>query len=489
MNLQFSDDDKLIQDQVEKLLATSSPMTEVRRVLDEEKPFCDELWQGLAELGVLGINVPVVFGGVATGYKSLCLVAQSLGKHAAAVPFAASVALATEALVLFGSDEQKQAHLPRMAAGTRIGTIAATESVEQLNANNLECLASDGAISGTKLAVAAGGIAHFAIVLAQSDKGPSLFIVDLEETGVQRSDVATIDPTMNTATIEFHGAKAQLLGQAGKGWEQLKTIYDRAAVLVAFEQVGGAQSALDMAVEYAKGRYAFGRPIGSFQALKHMMADMYASLRLAESNCFAAAEALANEAEDLSLAAAVARYSSTKAYQQCTKDNIQVHGGMGFTWEFDCHVYYRRSNYQALLLDGSSVWEGRLKDALLEHGSGAEQAAIVDPDEETRAFRAEVREWIEANAPSHLRPYLEKSAFGSINTGDEKSCRSRQRMAAQEVRCWLGDIDVAQGVWRPRCLPNGEHHLESGRGHLFAAQLDLHHHPRDVRPNGDGLCQ
>lgn len=434
MSLQFSDDDKMIQEQVDRLLSSAGDMAEVRRVLDEEKRYSDELWDGLAQLGVLGINIPEEYGGVATGYKSLCLVAQSLGKFAAAVPFAASVALATEALVLFGSDEQKQAHLPSMAEGTRIGTIAVTESTEQLTASNLECMATDGAITGTKLAVAAGGIAHFAIVIAQSDKGPSLFIVDLEETGVERSDVPTIDPTMNTATIDFCGAKAQLLGQAGKGWEQLKAIYDRAAILLAFEQVGGAQAALDMAVEYAKGRYAFGRPIGSFQALKHMMADMYTSLRLAESNAFAGAEALAEEADDLPLTAAVARVSSIKAYQLCTKDNIQIHGGMGFTWEFDCHVYYRRSNYQTLLLEGLSVWEGRLKEALLEHGGKDSQSDIHDANEEDRAFRAEVRSWIKDNGPKHLKPYLETSLFGSINTGPEdrvQAAKDWQRKKAE----------------------------------------------------------
>lgn len=432
--MQFSDDDRMIQDQVDKLLAYTGAMAEVRRVLDEEKPYSAELWAGLAELGVLGINIPEQFGGVDTGYKSLCLVAQSLGKHAAAVPFASSVALATEAIVQFGSEDQKSALLPRLAAGDIIGSVAVTEAVEQVSPNNLECRELEGAISGTKLAVAAGGIADFAIVLASSEAGSSLYVVDLTGEGVERADLATIDPTMNTAKIDFFAAKAELLGEAGKGWEQLKTIYDRAAVLLGFEQIGGAQAALDMAVAYAKGRYAFGRPIGSFQALKHMMADMYTALRLAESNAFAAADALANDTEALELSAAVARVSATKACQLCTKDNIQIHGGMGFTWEFDCHVYYRRSNYQALLLDGLSVWEGHLKDALLKHGAKDTRASIQDPDEETIAFRAEVRSWIEANGPKHLKPHLESSLFGSINTGDEnpiEAAKAWQRKKAE----------------------------------------------------------
>ena len=148
------------------------------------------------------------------------------------------------------------------------------------------------------------------------------------------------------------------------GWSQLQSVYDRAAVLMAFEQIGGASRALDMAVNYAKERYAFGRPIGSFQALKHMMADMYVALKLAESNAYYAAWALENQSADLSLAAATARVSATQAFQLCARDNIQVHGGMGFTWEFDCHLYYRRSNYLTLALGGLTAWEDKLIDAL-----------------------------------------------------------------------------------------------------------------------------
>ena len=144
----------------------------------------------------------------------------------------------------------------------------------------------------------------------------------------------------------------------------LADVYDAAAVLFAFEQIGGAQAALDMAVAYAKERFAFGRPIGSFQALKHMMADMYVALKLAESNCFYAAWALGTGADELPLAAATARVSATQAFQLCSRDNIQVHGGMGFTWEFDCHLYYRRSNYLPLQLDGLSAGEDKLVNAL-----------------------------------------------------------------------------------------------------------------------------
>jgi acyl-CoA dehydrogenase len=212
------------------------------------------------------------------------------------------------------------------------------------------------------LVVPHGVMADVAVVLARTNDGLSLVLVSLSE--VERRSIETVDPTMGSATIMFKDSPAELLGESHDGWAALSSVYNRAAVLFAFEQLGGAERALDMAVGYAKERFAFGRPIGSFQALKHMMADMYVALKLAESNCYYAAWALQNDADDLALAAATARVSATQAFQLCSRDNIQVHGGMGFTWEYDCHLYYRRSNYLTLVLGGLSAWEDKLVAAL-----------------------------------------------------------------------------------------------------------------------------
>jgi alkylation response protein AidB-like acyl-CoA dehydrogenase len=182
--------------------------------------------------------------------------------------------------------------------------------------------------------------------------------------GVERSAVEIVDPSIAAATIDFAQTQCESLGAPGDGWAMLETVQHRAAVLYAFEQIGGAEQALNMAVAYAKERFAFGRPIGSFQSLKHMMADMYVALKLAESNAYYAAWALQNDAPDLRLAAATARVSATQAFQLCARDNIQVHGGMGFTWAFDCHLFYRRSNYLSLALGGLNEWENKLVDAL-----------------------------------------------------------------------------------------------------------------------------
>lgn len=365
MNFDFSDDEKLVRDQTARLLADQCDSKVVRNVLEGRAPYAEAVWKGLCEMGLPGTAIPESLGGVDAGYLTLCLVAQSLGAKVAPTPFSSTVYLFAEALLQFGTAVQKESLLPKVAAGELIGALAVTEDRTELNPDYLNCRVAGGALSGTKFAVADGGLADCAVVLARGEAGPGLYLVDLKGPGVNRTRLETVDPTRNTARIEFSGARAELLGgTAGQGVAQLDRLHNRAAVLFAFEQIGGAQAALDMAVNYARGRYAFGRPIGSFQGLKHMMADMYVALKLAESNCYYAAWALATDAPELPLAAATARVSATQAYQLCSRDNIQVHGGMGFTWEFDCHLYYRRSNYLALELGGLSVWENKLVNAL-----------------------------------------------------------------------------------------------------------------------------
>ncbi len=365
MNFDFSDDEKLVRDQIARLLADRCPTSVVRQVLEGEAAYAKDVWTGLIEMGLTATCIPEAYGGVAAGYLTLCLVAEQLGAHLAPTPFSSSVYFATEALLEFGTDAQKQRWLPRLASGELIGTLAVVESGNELTADSVQLIANNGRLSGSKLVVPDGNIADVAIVLARdTGVGLSLYLADLRTDSVTRERVETVDPTRDSARLAFADCEADVLGSPGAGWNHLERLYDRAAVLIAFEQLGGAQSALDMAVAYAKERFAFGRPIGSFQALKHMMADMYVALKLAESNCYYAAWTLATNADDLPLAAATARVSATQAYQLCSRDNIQVHGGMGFTWEFDCHLYYRRSNYLTLQLGGLTSWENKLVDAL-----------------------------------------------------------------------------------------------------------------------------
>ena len=214
-------------------------------------------------------------------------------------------------------------------------------------------------------------MANVAIVAARVDDGGdlSLFLVDLSVSGVARATLPTVDPTRSHARLVFDGAPAEPLGAAGAGDALLERLLDRAAVLVAFEQVGGAQAALDMAREYAMGRFAFGRPIASFQAIKHKLVDMYVATELARSNAYYAAWALSTGAAELPVAAAAARVSATEAFWLSAKENIQTHGGMGFTWEFDCHLYYRRAKLLALQLGSARRWKHALISRLAERAA------------------------------------------------------------------------------------------------------------------------
>jgi acyl-CoA dehydrogenase len=365
MNFDFSADEKLVKDQVSRFLKGTCDSKVLRRVVEGPAPYASAVWDGLVSMGLTGTAIPEIYGGVGAGYPSLCLVAEQLGAHLAPTPFSSSVYLATEAVMLVGTEAQKEHWLPKLATGEVTGTMAVVERIAQTTEASISVKFSGGNLTGKKLIVADGGTADFAVVLARDVSGDTaLYITDLKQGSVSQVEVATIDPSRNSTSIVFNETPATLLGEAHDGWARLQQVYDRAAILFAFEQLGGAQSALDMAVNYAKQRFAFGRPIGSFQGLKHMMADMYVALKLAESNCYYAAWALSTNADDLPLAAATARVSATQAFQLCARDNIQVHGGMGFTWEFDCHLYYRRSNYLTLQLGGLSEWEGKLVDSL-----------------------------------------------------------------------------------------------------------------------------
>ena len=273
--------------------------------------------------------------------------------------------MATEALLLAGSDAQKQEYLPAMAAGDRIGCMAVSESVGVANAASIKLSASDGTIEGTKVPVADGDVADFAVVLARpaGGDGLSLFLVGLDDDSVSRKPVEMIDPTRSHARIFFDGTAAEPLGEAGEGWSILQAVFDRAAILMAFEQVGGAQACLDMATGYARNRFAFGRPIGSFQAIKHKLAVIYIATELARANAYYGAWALATDAPDLPTAAAAARVAASEAYNLAARENIQTHGGRGFTWEFDCHLFYRRAKLLSLTLGGERRW----KDWLIGH--------------------------------------------------------------------------------------------------------------------------
>lgn len=355
MNFDFSDDQKLLRKTAREFLTEHAPLALCRAVLESNASYSDTLWKGVAELGWLGTAIPEEYGGAGFGRLELAAIAEELGRALAPIPFASSIYMAAEALVEAGAAAQKEQYLPKVATGEWIGTFAHTERPGEAGAKALKTTFARGKLSGTKLPVLDGDVAHFAVVTAKSGKGVALVLVDLTAKGVERTPARCIDPSRSLAALRFDGTPAQVLAE-GNGWATVQKILDRAAVLLAFEQLGGADRAFEITREFCSGRYAFGRPVASFQAIKHRLADLYCEIELARSNAYYGAWALSNDSVELATAACGARASASDAFELASKEMIQLHGGVGYTWEYDCHLFYRRAKLLGLVLGNANQW-------------------------------------------------------------------------------------------------------------------------------------
>lgn len=359
MDLDFSDEQKQLRDQVQRLLAEHVTPDLLRRLITEESGFDPGLWAQVAEMGLLGAAIPEEYGGVGLGPRDLCVVAEEMGRAVAPIPFFSSVCLAAEAILLAGTEAQKQTWLPKLASGEAIGTLAWAEGLGAADSGVAAKLAG-GRLTGSKAPVPDGALAHVAVVVCA---GPKLALVDLSGPGVAREPLKGFDQLRHHARLTFSDTPAEAMDGADAA-ETLRRLYDRAAIFAAFEQVGAAESAMFMARDYTLQRYTFGRQLASYQAVKHNLANILVMVELARSNAMYAAAALEADASDLPAAAAAARIGATRAYEVAARENLQLHGGIGFTWEANCHFHYRRARLLALNLGSSEVWEGRLIDAL-----------------------------------------------------------------------------------------------------------------------------
>jgi alkylation response protein AidB-like acyl-CoA dehydrogenase len=372
LDFDYTDEQKALKDEARRFLADASPISVVRGVLENPERGHDEaLWGRIAEQGWCGAAIPEAYGGHEFGYVELCGLAEELGRSLAPVPFASSIYQFAEAILAEGSEEQKQELLPAVASGETIGTIAVSEGPGTVSARRLSTRYANGTLTGTKIPVADGFAAGKAVVLAMGSDGPVLVVTDLSGPGVERRIVPTLDPTRGAATITFDNAPAQVLGSGGDGIAALARVRNRSAVLMSFEQLGGADRALEMARDYALERYAFGRQIGSYQAIKHKLADVFIRIEVARASAYYGAWALSTNAPELPVAAAAARIAGCNAYWQAAKENIQTHGGIGFTWEADPHLHYRRARHLGLVLGSAKSWKKKLTDRL-----EAQRAAI-----------------------------------------------------------------------------------------------------------------
>jgi alkylation response protein AidB-like acyl-CoA dehydrogenase len=366
LDFDFSDDQKFLRDEARKFLEAKCTSALVRGVLDnDDVSHSADLWSQVKDMGWLGVAIPEEFGGLGLGMLEMCVIAEELGRVLAPVPFGSSAFFFAEAVKLYGTADQKREYLPKIASGEFIGCLATSEGPGALDAAKLQTNFAAGKISGSKLPVTDGDIATHAVVLVRDGGATSLVVAMLDAGGVTRNVLKTLEPTRSHAEIIFDDADAILLGDAsGNGLSQLEQVLNRGAILLAFEQLGGASRCLEMAVSYANERKAFGRPIGGYQAIKHKLADMYVKNEVARSNAYYGAWALSTGAAELPEAAAAARVAASEAFWYASKENIQTHGGMGFTWEVDCHLYYRRAKMLSVQVGSPAVWKEKLVSAL-----------------------------------------------------------------------------------------------------------------------------
>jgi alkylation response protein AidB-like acyl-CoA dehydrogenase len=306
------------------------------------------------QLGLQGLAIPEEYGGSGFSYVELVVVLEEMGRSLLCAPYFATVALAANALLTSGDDSAKKELLPGLASGETIGTLAITEDSGRWDLDGIQLKATKGGdgytLDGHKMFVIDGNTANLIIVAARTDAGISLFAVDGAAAGLTRTSLQTMDQTRKQARLEFAGTPARLIGAEGGAEAGLSKTLDLAAVALAAEQVGGAQMCLDMAVEYAKVRVQFGRPIGSFQAIKHKCADMLLEVESAKSAAYYAGWAAAEDNDELPVVASLAKAYCSDAYFHAAAENIQIHGGIGFTWEHDAHLYFKRAKSSELLL-------------------------------------------------------------------------------------------------------------------------------------------
>jgi alkylation response protein AidB-like acyl-CoA dehydrogenase len=349
----FSDEQEMLRQSARGVLEKECPTTLVRRLMEDDRGFDPALWKKMAELGWMGLVLPEEYGGSALNYVDLVLVLEEMGRVVLPSPFIWTMLFA-EALKRAGSDAQKSALLPKIATGDLVATLAWLEPSASWDATSITLAARPNdagfVLNGVKLFINDGHIADYLLVAARTggsgEDGITLFVLEHNRAGIVVAPLNTMDQTRKLTEIRFTDVKASsadIVGEVGKGWKTLSQIIDRGKVMLAAEMVGGAQKVLDMTVEYAKLRVQFGRPIGSFQAVQHKCANMMIDVEGAKSAVYYAAWAVSNDVPDGTVAAAVAKAAASDAFRRVSAEGIQLHGGIGFTWDHDLHLYFKRA--------------------------------------------------------------------------------------------------------------------------------------------------
>lgn len=351
----LSDEHESLRKTVRRFLDDKSREPEVRRLMETDAGYDEAVWEQMAqELGLQALVIPECYGGSGFGYLELVLVLEEMGRVLLCAPYFSTVALAVNLLLAVGDEEASARHLPGIAAGKTVATVALVEKSGRWDSDGVTLQASQvgstWVLTGEKVYVLDGAVAGLVLVVARAPGGISIFAVERGADGFTSEALSTMDLTRKQARLRFSATPASLVGVEGQGWAAVSTMLDLAAVALAAEQVGGAQRVLDMAVQYAKIRVQFGRPIGSFQAIKHKCADMLVEVESARSAAHYAARAAADDQTQLPVMASLAKAYCSEAYFHGAAENIQIHGGIGFTWEHPAHLYFKRAKSSELLL-------------------------------------------------------------------------------------------------------------------------------------------
>jgi len=363
-----SEEQAMLADTVRELLAANADLDSVRELSLTLDAFNRHVWSGLGEMGVIGLTVPEAYGGAGYGFAEMAVVFEELGAMVTPIPLLSSL-LASTAILEAGSDEQKAALLPSIASGETIATLAAFEAPHCNGATTIATSAQRQAggwrITGTKRFVTDAPNAGLFVVTALVDGEPALFTIEAGTSGLTVEPTPSLDPTRPLGRVTLEGVTVPddaCLGGAPSP-DAIGRAIDVGVVAMSQEQIGGAQRCLEMATEYAKARYQFGRAIGSFQAVKHTCADMLVAVEHAKSSAWHAARTI-DDPNEAPISVPLARSVCSDAYLAVAGANIQVHGGIGFTWEHDAHLYFKRAKSTALLLGSVDRYRDRLADAI-----------------------------------------------------------------------------------------------------------------------------
>ncbi|MGB3723301.1 MAG: acyl-CoA dehydrogenase family protein [Pacificimonas sp.] len=366
MNFDFSDDARELQAQARRYFDAEAGPDAARKIMNADDGHDAVMWQGVVDLGLTALRVPEAHGGLGLGAEEACLIAEEVGRSLAPIPLMSTL-LFTEALLAAGSEEQQAAWLPKIADGSAIGCVGWGEGGTQVPTSTPATRMTKGGLDGVKAPVADATLANVAVVTAAGDDGPELYLVDLDQDAAAVEPVETLDLVRPHGRITCRDARAERMGGAA----ECADFFDKAAVLSAFEAIGTQDAAMAMAVDYAKDRVAFGQRIGRYQGVKHKAADMYIKQQLARAHAMHGAWAFQTDAPELRQTAAAARTAALDALTFTAEENVQMHGGIGYTWESNCQFYYRRSRALSAALGSRGFWSDRLVRSLEQRNAVA----------------------------------------------------------------------------------------------------------------------